>query len=344
LGGLGSTRAIDPLCARLAEGVEPVEEITIEVINALGVIGDSRAELPVRAARWRSKQFSRFWYHTELAFRMIPLPPVPAEGLSANRWTDRGRAMVNKGDLEGGLAAYNRAIEKDPTLGRAFNNRATIRKWLADYEGALADYDKSIELNPDDLRGVYNRAMVKRALMDYEGALADHDRVVSEGKMGALALRSRALTLRHKGDFDAALSDLKQALKLQPNSARSLFSVATIRLWQGRYDDAVTAYDRSHASNPEYPMTLEWRAITHQILGNDEAAKADYNRALDLDPSVPAPPPSRECGGRSGVSFITGRSTIWSVRWPTCRRPCRSPATPIDASNTRSWRWLWGSG
>lgn len=55
LGGMGSKLAIAPLLARLASGVESDENLVVELIMALGIIGDPSADEGVDKARRRTR-------------------------------------------------------------------------------------------------------------------------------------------------------------------------------------------------------------------------------------------------------------------------------------------------
>ena len=195
LGGMRHDMALEALTARLAEDAEGHPEVIVEIINALGVIGDAKAQEAVRKARWRAGQYSPLWEQTKLAYRMIPMPPVPeGEELTADEWTDRGRALSNKGDRAAAVAAYDRALTLNPNLGRALNNRAIELGRMERYEDALRDYNRAIELDPKEPKGMYNRAVLKRKMEDYAGAVADYTSLIEAGKLVGMSLRSRAPT------------------------------------------------------------------------------------------------------------------------------------------------------
>jgi tetratricopeptide (TPR) repeat protein/tRNA A-37 threonylcarbamoyl transferase component Bud32 len=283
LGGMGSRAAVLPLAARLAKGVETSKEVVVEVISALGIIGDWRAEDAVHRARWHQGQNSYVWKNTEIAYRMIPLPPLPPDArLTASEWHLRGRALENKKDDAAALAAYERAIALDPGSWRSLNNRANLRKDLGDFAGAMADYDAALKLRPTDFAMMHNRALLKRDLGDLRGALADADRAVAlDGK--ATALRGRS-TIRHAmGDLEGALADLRRALVLEPDSSNNHFFLADY--WQDREDwpQALASYDRVLAINSSSLGGLLGRAFIHQVQGNLSAALADLDRALTID-------------------------------------------------------------
>jgi tetratricopeptide (TPR) repeat protein len=284
LGGMKSSRAVDALCARLAEKAEPAEDVRIEMVNALGVIGDDRAEAPVRAARDRAGERSRLWEQTTLAYRMIPLPPVPEAGLSAERWKERGRTLTDKGDIRAAIAAFDQALALDPKLGKAYNDRAILREKLGDYRGALADNEQALALAPNELGIVFNRAVLHRILEDYPAALADYERVLGSGKMDVRVLRNRATVRRYQGDFEGSLADLKRALEAVPNDPRTLALLGLTYGGMERWSDAEHSFDQAIESNRDYVDGLVGRALARIVLGDGTAARADVDRAIELDP------------------------------------------------------------
>jgi tetratricopeptide (TPR) repeat protein len=79
----------------------------------------------------------------------------------AEAYGDRGIARCAKGEMEGALGDYNRAIELNPSLGTVYFNRAFIFKEKGDLRRAFADYDRAVVLNPHHadawaMRGLLN--------------------------------------------------------------------------------------------------------------------------------------------------------------------------------------------
>jgi tetratricopeptide (TPR) repeat protein len=286
LSGMGSVRAVDSLVARLTEGVEEEVVVTIEVMNALGVIGDARAEPAVRDARWRHGQASAVWIQTDLAYQMIPLAPLPADRstMTAEDWHSRGRALLWKSEHDDAIDAYTQAIELDPKSTKSYNNRAIVWRQLGQNDKALADYDKVLLLEPGSPRTLNNRAILKRSLEDYDGALADLDQVVAGGKVGPLALRNRALTKRLMGDIEGARADLQLALDSNPKDARSYAQVGTTWAWTHDWDRALSAYEQAIAISDKYTFPVLARARILYILGRQQEASDAVDHVLRLDP------------------------------------------------------------
>lgn len=285
LSGVEADASRQALTARLA--LEPEERVRVEIIQALGVYGDHRAQEAVADARWKAGQFSRLWDQTRLAYRMIPMPPLADGGasLSADDWTDRGRALSNKGDPDGAIAAYSRALTIDPAFGRALNNRAIEYNRKERYEEALRDYDAALAADPAEPKARFNRASVKRRMEDYAGAIADYTRLIEQHELETNALRNRAFAFRWLGDYERAITDYLTVIDLQPQNPRAYYSLGNTYLDMDRWDDARTAFDGALTHNREYVAAMVGRAMASRMQGNLELAMADYDRAVSTDPA-----------------------------------------------------------
>lgn len=287
LSGMGCKAAVEPMMARLAEGVEPDASVVIEIINALGVLGDARAEEQVRDARWRHGQSSSVWVQTRLAYRMIPMSPLPADAsvMSADDWHSRGRALLWKSKHHEAIQAYTRAVELDPKLIKSYNNRAIIYRQLDEYDNALADYAKMLAIEPDHPKALNNRATLKLAIEDFDGARADLDRLIATGKAGPLEYRNRALSKRRAGDLVGAHADLQIALDQAPNDARTYAQMGTTWAWTGDWERALVAYEQAIAISDKYTFPRMARTRILYVLGHVDEARDGVDSVLRIDPA-----------------------------------------------------------
>ena len=88
---------------------------------------------------------------------------------SAEDFFKAGDAKRAKGDMEGAIADYCRAIELDPRAAAAYCNRGIAKKAKDDSEGAIADYNRAIELDPKDATAYYNRGIAKKGSSGISG-------------------------------------------------------------------------------------------------------------------------------------------------------------------------------
>ena len=62
-----------------------------------------------------------------------------------------------------GLADYSRAIEINPRLSSAYNNRGNIiKRETGDLDGAIADFDRAIQLDSGNAAFYNNRGLARR--------------------------------------------------------------------------------------------------------------------------------------------------------------------------------------
>ncbi|MEU1183535.1 tetratricopeptide repeat protein [Streptomyces sp. NPDC005820] len=240
---------------------------------------------------------------------------------------DRGRAMAHalhgrelRGDHrnEDALAAYDRALELDPTLVRAHYGRAVTLQATHDFtealaavdradrlapdtywivaeraethrlagrfEDAVAEFDRALALHPDHDIALAGRAACRHALGRFDEALADFDRAIrlDENYLWARVRRARLRGAREQ--WDEAFADLDQVVALAPDSAWAASERGDAYRQAGRHEDAVTELGRALALEPDHTSALASRGASRLELGRAEEALADLNRAVELYP------------------------------------------------------------
>jgi Flp pilus assembly protein TadD len=88
-------------------------------------------------------------------------------------WHGRGISRIKKGDLNGAIEDFTRAIELDPNERRAWNDRGIALFEKGDLNGAIADYSRAIELDPESRVAWNNRGNARKDKGDLEGAISD---------------------------------------------------------------------------------------------------------------------------------------------------------------------------
>jgi tetratricopeptide (TPR) repeat protein len=101
-----------------------------------------------------------------------------AFGDDATDYYNSGNAKIAKGDLDGAIADYTKAIELKPDDAETYIIRGRVKKAKGDLDGAIADYTKAIELKPDDAEIYIIRAIAKAAKNDSDGTLADCNKAI----------------------------------------------------------------------------------------------------------------------------------------------------------------------
>jgi tetratricopeptide (TPR) repeat protein len=78
-----------------------------------------------------------------------------------------------KAQYDQAIADLDKAIEIDPRLAQAYNNRgwAYIKKWQ--YDQAIFDFNKTIEIDPRFVEAYFNRAIIYFLVEEYDKSLSD---------------------------------------------------------------------------------------------------------------------------------------------------------------------------
>jgi len=159
----------------------------------------------------------------------------------------RGVAKKAKGDLEGAIADYNRAIELDPKYSAAYFHRGIAKQAKGDLKGAIDDINGAIERNNQDF---YPRLFL-------------------------WLMRSRL------GETDAANKELAAFLDKRRNATPEEWTskVAGYLLGNASEADLFAAAKSSDAKKERSLFCEAWFfAAMRKLLGGDKAAAADYFR------------------------------------------------------------------
>lgn len=89
-----------------------------------------------------------------------------------------GLMLAWRGDLDGAIVAFGRAIALKPKFAFAYLNRGLAYQRQGETARAAADLDLAIKYAPYTARGYYNRSVLKREQGDRRGAAADANRAV----------------------------------------------------------------------------------------------------------------------------------------------------------------------
>ena len=180
----------------------------------------------------------------------------------------RGVAENAKGDWDGAIADCNRAIDLDPKYAYAYNNRGKAKMGKGDWDGAIADCTKAIEFSPKNPVTYINRAEAKKAKGDLSGVIADYSKVIEIDPQNADAYINRGDAKRHKGDWDGAIADYSKAIEVHPEYTASYYdhSIAKVNI---EFD-------------PKYPAYCN-RGIAKVNSGDWDGAIADFTKAIEIN-------------------------------------------------------------
>ena len=101
----------------------------------------------------------------------------------AKDYYNRGVARFEKGENDGAISDFSRAIKIRPGYGMAYYYRAMAYHRKKEYEKVIADYTKAIEINQQRFAVAYaERALIYYVKKEYDKAWEDIHKAESLGQ------------------------------------------------------------------------------------------------------------------------------------------------------------------
>src|SRR5947208_1625246 len=202
----------------------------------------------------------------------------------------QGLYFSNKGseeDLRRALSFFQRAVDKDPTFGRAWTGIAKAWYFLADvYVKPLDAYPASreaalraIALDEKDAEAHCYLSEAKRVLdWDLTGADAELKRALELDPNSAPAHFFSALLPLFRGELQEGLRLVLEAEKLDPVSPIISYVATAGYLANDRIDDAINEGQRTLLLDPNYFYLDSDLAAAYRDKGNFQEAIALYTK------------------------------------------------------------------
>lgn len=239
-----------------------------------------------------------------------PVAPEPPEIL-------KGKAALQAKDFAAARDAFQAALAKSPQDPVALHYLGVALEGLGDSAGAEKQYRAALALKPDLADSAVNlsallisanrfdeavsllQPLVARsprdpmlhmnlafallqsknpagAVKEYKAALAAGDNPVAR-----LGLAEALIAADQKADANAVL---QRMLSASPDSVEVLATIADLFRQTESFADCVAAYDKAIAIKPAAQLYAE-RGVCRRSLKDHAGAKADYQKAVEIDPS-----------------------------------------------------------
>jgi DNA-binding winged helix-turn-helix (wHTH) protein/Tfp pilus assembly protein PilF len=194
----------------------------------------------------------------------------------ARTFNNRGVQLQQRGEIEGAIADYERALRLSSNYAEAHYNLADAYEEIPDYDKALDEYQKSIDADPKFYPAYNNlsRLYILRR-KDYGAALGLLDRALNQ-KPSEPSVRYSLyknygwanLELRHLGQ---AAENLGSALALDPDGGAAHCLLAKVFGAQEKADLAFKEWEQCVAYSSQPEVESEWRNEAQEHLRKEAA-------------------------------------------------------------------------
>jgi len=175
----------------------------------------------------------------------------------------QGLYLSNKSDEDSfrkSLSLFQRALDKDPNLARAWTGIAKDWAWLADA------YVKPLEAYPKVKEAASKALALDESDAEARSYLGDSIRILDR-------------------NFSRDEAELKRALEINPNSADAHLLMSFLRSAQGELEEAVQEIEEAERLDPLSPPICFVAVLWYRSAGRIEDAINAGQRSVQLDPN-----------------------------------------------------------
>ena len=162
-------------------------------------------------------------------------------------WVDRGNKLIEDGQYEEALDAFEQAIRLEPNKTDAYLRKGDVLSSLGQTTEALFTYEQAIRLEPDNASAYIMRGRALRELGRFVEALSSYQQAIQLAPFDAVAYSEMGIVLSDLQRYEEAIATYQHALRLSPtNSSVVYLSLGNI-------------YAYSHA------MKKRWKRMKWQV-------------------------------------------------------------------------------
>ena len=163
-------------------------------------------------------------------------------------------------------------------------------KWIADVQennfvSGIAAMNDMLAMYPKDKRLLYLAANWLMAEEDNERARILCERALKIDKDYPAALNDLAYSYARGGTFPPAFAAMERYIKVLPNEPNPQDSYAEILRLSGNFEGALDHYRAALKIDSKFYTSQLGLGDTYALMGDQERARAEYQKAIEQDPS-----------------------------------------------------------
>ena len=182
-----------------------------------------------------------------------------------------------QGDLKNAYIAYNNTIKygADTKLNSVYNNRGDLRTTIGDIDGGMADFNKAINIEPEFAEAYYNRGNAWMQKDSLWLAVRDYNCAIELDTTLCPAMNNRGQVYTLLGKYDKALESFDLALArnrwVNDVKAFSFFGRGNVYFLNKRYREALDDINRGLAIVPGDKQAVSLKHAIKRALENENS-------------------------------------------------------------------------
>jgi tetratricopeptide (TPR) repeat protein len=201
--------------------------------------------------------------------------PAEAAAVTALRKTlDEAIAASNAGKYDDAIAAFQKALEAQPTCSACYYNIGYNYAQKKDYDNAITNYKKAIEQKADYADAYAGMASVYNAQRKFDEAAAASAKATELSSTlgatggaggGADALFNQGVVLWNGGKIAEAKKAFESAIQANPNHAEAHYQLGMALVNEGKLPEAATEFETYLKLAPEGPNAATAKGLVAQL-------------------------------------------------------------------------------
>jgi tetratricopeptide (TPR) repeat protein/CHAT domain-containing protein len=223
---------------------------------------------------------------------------VEIDPRNPERYMTRGNAYRYEGQFARAIEDFDKAIELNEDDANPYNYRGICHEKLGDDEKAIADYTLALERLPNDPDFRANRGAAYLRLKQYDRAIQDFDAAIAVVPHVASNYNVRGDAYWYLGQYAEAEADYSSAIDADDtialyweNRGYARKKLAEASGDPAKWEGSIADFTKSIEITPDNALRYNGRGDVYYArgtAGDYELAAADYGKAHELDPKVPA--------------------------------------------------------
>ena len=155
-----------------------------------------------------------------------------------------------------------------------------------EYRAMLEAANALLASTPGDVQMLLVRAKAKSQLKDYDAAIADCNTALRLAPASASGFYQRGLNRLKMKQYPAAIADLTKAIQYNPEYKEAFFGRGAARMQTLNFRAALPDFSEAIRLDSTYADAYEYRGISYASLNKTAEAKADLEKATQLNPKA----------------------------------------------------------
>ena len=189
--------------------------------------------------------------------------------------------LHQQGNIEAAAEMSKQLIKEYPKELLPHNILGVCQEAKGDLEGAVTSYQKAININPNIPELQFNLGAMLYAMNDNNGAIRHYKKSIELNSSFTEAFFNLGITYQSQNDYELAITSYEQAVSSQPGFYEAIGNIGTIKQLQGKLEEAITFFKKSLAILDDARGNYNI-AGAYRNLGNLSLSIKHYRRAVEI--------------------------------------------------------------